>query len=97
MLPEEFHILVSLADGERHGYGILQEIAERTGRKMIMGPGALYGSIKCLIEAGLVEEAGEHGDGERRRYYRLTRAGRAAAVAEAEQMLAPGISIERVV
>ena len=92
LTPAVFHILVSLADGERHGYGIMQEIAERTGRQTIMGPGTLYGSIKRMMDTGLVEEAGERRDpeagDERRRYYRLTRRGRTAAVAEAERLAA---------
>jgi DNA-binding PadR family transcriptional regulator len=85
-----FHILISLADEDRHGYGIMQEVAERTARQTMMGPGTLYGTLKRMMEAGLVEESGERNDpragGERRRYYRLTRRGRAAAVAEAERL-----------
>lgn len=90
LTPAVFQILISLADGERHGYGIMQEIAERTGRKTMMGPGTLYGTIKRMIESGLVEESGERpdpdADDERRRYYRLTLRGRTAATAEAERL-----------
>jgi DNA-binding PadR family transcriptional regulator len=92
LTPAVFHILIALADGERHGYGIMQEVAERSGRQTIMGPGTLYGTLKRLLEAGLVEEAGERADpdagDERRRYYRLTRRGRTAATAEAERLAA---------
>jgi DNA-binding PadR family transcriptional regulator len=90
LTPAVFHILMALADGERHGYGIMQEIAESTGRQTIMGPGTLYGTIKRMLDSGLVEECGERpdpeADDERRRYYRLTRHGRAAATAEAERL-----------
>jgi DNA-binding PadR family transcriptional regulator len=90
LTPAVFHILISLADEERHGYGIMQEVAERTAKQTLMGPGTLYGTLKRMTEAGMVEEAGERSDpaagDERRRYYRLTRSGRAAAVAEAERL-----------
>lgn len=85
-----FHILLSLADGEKHGYGIMQEVAERTTNALIMGPGTLYGTLKRMLEANLVEESGERPDlsmdDQRRRYYRLTRQGRQAAMAEAERL-----------
>lgn len=85
-----FHILLSLADKERHGYGIMQQVAEQTGGRVRLGPGTLYGSIKTLLEEGAVEEVGERaapdlGD-ERRRYYRITSAGRKLAKTEAERM-----------
>jgi DNA-binding PadR family transcriptional regulator len=92
LTPAVFHVLVALSDGERHGYGIMQDVAARTGRQTIMGPGTLYGTLKRLLDAGLVEEAGERADpdtgDERRRYYRLTRRGRSAANAEAERLAA---------
>ena len=90
LTPAVFHILLSLADGEKHGYGIIQEVAERTDGAMVMGPGTLYGTLKRMLEAGLVEESGERRDpgldDERRRYYRLTGRGRRAATAEAERL-----------
>lgn len=85
--PQEFQILLSLADRDRHGYGIMQEVAERTGGDMRLGPGTLYGAIKRMRGPGLLEEAGEREEGdERRRYYRLTPLGRAVAIAEATRL-----------
>jgi DNA-binding PadR family transcriptional regulator len=88
--PAVFHILLCLADGERHGYAIKREIALRTGGKIKLGPGVLYGSISKLLDDGLIEESEErpdaHLDDERRRYYRLTPAGRKVAQAEAARM-----------
>jgi|SRR5581483_6688785 len=88
--PAFFHILLSLGEGERHGYAIKREIAQRTGGKMKLGPGVLYGSINKLLELGLIEESDErpdpHLDDERRRYYRITSYGRAVAQAEAARM-----------
>ncbi len=85
--PQEFQILLSLADRDRHGYGIMQEVAERTGGDMRLGPGTLYGAIKRMRGPGLIEEAGEREEGdERRRYYRLTPLGRAVAMAEAGRL-----------
>ncbi len=92
LTPAVFHILLSLADGEKHGYGIMQEVNERTDKALIMGPGTLYGTLKRLLEAGLVEESGNRidpaMDDQRRRYYRLTREGRRAATAEAKRLQA---------
>ena len=59
LTPAVFHILLSLVDGEKHGYGIMQEVAARTGNALIMGPGTLYGTLKRMLAAGLVEECGE--------------------------------------
>lgn len=85
-----FHILLSLAAGEQHGYGIMQEVSERTGGKLRLWPATLYGSIKRLIEAGLIEESDERPapelDDARRRYYRLTRLGRRVLDAETERL-----------
>jgi DNA-binding PadR family transcriptional regulator len=85
-----FHILLSLADEDRHGYGIMRQVSEQTEGRMRLGPGTLYGSIQSLVEEKLIEEtaAGDAGkaDQERRRYYRLTAAGRKLARAEAERM-----------
>jgi DNA-binding PadR family transcriptional regulator len=80
-----FHILLSLAGGEQHGYGIMQEVLDRTGGKVRLWPATLYGSFKRLIEAGLIEESGQRPrefDDARRRYYRLTRLGRRVLDAE---------------
>ena len=83
-----FHILMSLADGQKHGYGIMRELEER--QAAVLGPGTLYGAIKRMLEAGLIGEAEERPDprldDQRRRYYRLTPAGHAAAVAEAARL-----------
>lgn len=84
-----FHILIALADGDHHGYAIMQDVAERTGGKLNMSPGTLYGSIKRMLEDGLIREIEERplaGDDERRRYYRITPAGRRAAAAEMSRM-----------
>ena len=80
--PAVFHILIALADEPRHGYGIMQDVADRTGGKIKMSPGTLYGSIKQMLEDGLIDEVRARraaGDDERRRYYRITAAGREAA------------------
>src|ERR1041385_4892250 len=87
LTPAVFHVLLALADGERHGYAIMQEVAEHTDGKMKMGPGTLYGTIKRLLEAKLIEESDERPDpkldDERRRYYRLTGLGERVVKAEA--------------
>lgn len=81
--PATFHVLVALADGDRHGYGIMREVAQWTGGKTKLNPGTLYTTIQRLLERGLIVELHERPDGdeddERRRYYRLTPAGRRAA------------------
>jgi len=91
LTPAVFHILLALADGERHGYGIMQEVALRTEGKLRMGPGTLYGSIKRMLADGLIMESGERPDpaldDERRRYYRLTEFGHRVAQAEAERLM----------
>jgi DNA-binding PadR family transcriptional regulator len=90
LTPAVFHILLALADGERHGYGILQEVAQLSGGSITLGPGTLYGAIKRLLAAGLIVESDARPDpsldDERRRYYRLTDLGRRAAQAEAERL-----------
>src|SRR5882672_6938271 len=87
---DTFHILVALADRDRHGYSIMQEISERTGGQVKLSPSTLYSAIKRLLEEGLIEELEERPDpahdDERRRYYRLTKAGKRAAVEEARQL-----------
>ena len=86
----EFQILLALADEERHGYAIMREVTARTNGEVQLGPGTLYGSIKRMVNAGLIEETDERPDpeldDERRRYYRITPAGRRVAVAEARRM-----------
>lgn len=88
--PAVFHVLLALADAERHGYGIIKEVEARTEGRVRLGPGTLYGSIKRMLEEGLIEESGERPDSalddERRRYYRLTIFGRRVASAEAERL-----------
>ena len=89
----EFHILLALADGERHGYGIMQEVEARSAGRVRLGPGTLYGAIKRMLAAGLIEESAKRpiasSDDQRRRcYYRLTRLGRTVATAEAERLAA---------
>jgi DNA-binding PadR family transcriptional regulator len=88
--PTVFHILLSLGEGERHGYALKREIALRTGGALTLGPGVLYGTINKLLELGLIEESGArpapHLDDERRRYYRITPHGRKVAQAEAARM-----------
>jgi DNA-binding PadR family transcriptional regulator len=87
LTPAVFHVLLALADSERHGYAIMQEVAESTGGRIKMGPGTLYGTIKRLLEARMIEESDERPDpeldDERRRYYRLTALGQRAVRAEA--------------
>ena len=88
LAPAFFHILIALGDGERHGYSIMQDVELRTGGRVRMGPGTLYGSIKRMLAEGLIEEltTGPAGADERRRFYRITRFGRRVAVAEAERL-----------
>ena len=92
LTPAVFHILLALSDGERHGYAIMQEVAESTGGQIKMGPGTLYGTLKRLLAAKLVEESDERPDpsldDERRRYYQLTALGRRVVKAEAERLAA---------
>src|SRR5258707_13573725 len=85
-----FHILLSLADEDLHGYGIMRQVAEQTGGRMRLGPGTLYSSIQALLEEKFIEEVDLREDEklghERRRYYRLTAAGRKLARSEAERL-----------
>jgi len=87
---DTFDVLVSLADGDRHGYAILQEIAERTNGRTRLSPSTLYAVIRRLLESGLIDELRERPDpdhdDERRRYYRLTPLGRRVAQAEAVRL-----------
>ena len=79
LTPAVFHILMALADGEKHGYSIMKDVESQTDGHLKMGPGTLYGSIKRMLAAGLIEESDERPDpamdDERRRYYRLTALG----------------------
>jgi DNA-binding PadR family transcriptional regulator len=85
-----FHIMLSLAGGEQHGYGIMQDVLNRSTGKVRLWPATLYGSIKRLIEAGLIEGSDERPapelDDARRRYYRLTALGRRVLDAECERL-----------
>src|SRR4029453_5014943 len=87
---DTFHVLVSLADSDRHGYSILLDVAERTSGALRFSPSSLYASIKRLLHQGLIEELAERPDpdedDERRRYYRLTRLGRKVAEVEARRL-----------
>jgi len=88
--PHWFHVLLSLADQEQHGYGIMQEVLERTDGKVRLWPATLYGAIKRLIDEDLIEESDERPaaelDDARRRYYRLTRFGRSVLEAESRRL-----------
>ncbi len=88
--PAAFHILVALADEDRHGYAIIQEVAARTGGAVTLSAGTLYRSIQRLLEQGLIHETRERPapelDDERRRYYRITPLGKAAARAETRRL-----------
>src|SRR5215470_3331806 len=85
-----FHIMLALAGGDQHGYGIMQEVLDRTAGKVRLWPATLYGSIKRLIEAELIEESEQRPapelDDARRRYYRLTALGRRVLDAECERL-----------
>src|SRR5450755_1564835 len=90
LTPAAFHILLSLADSERHGYGIIQDVRLLSSGSVQLGPGTLYGTIKRLLAEQLVEESDSPAeapqDDERRRYYRLTSNGRLAVEAEARRL-----------
>ena len=90
LTPAVLHILLALADEERHGYGIMKEVERRTEGQTRLGPGTLYGSIKRMLADGLIEESDERPDPElddqRRRYYRITDFGRSVAGAEAVRL-----------
>lgn len=88
--PAVFHILMALADEDRHGYGIIQEVRSRTNGEVRLGPGTLYRSIQRMLEDDVIVEISERPapelDDERRRYYRITAFGRAVARAEASRL-----------
>jgi DNA-binding PadR family transcriptional regulator len=88
--PHWFHVMLSLTHEERHGYGIMQEVLDRTSGKVHLWPATLYGTLKRLIDEELIEESAERPveelDDARRRYYRLTRLGRRVLAAESERL-----------
>jgi DNA-binding PadR family transcriptional regulator len=88
--PNWFHVLLSLAGQDQHGYGIMQEVLERTGGKVRLWPATLYGTLQRLIEADLIEESRHRPapdqDDARRRYYRLTAFGRRVLAAESRRL-----------
>jgi DNA-binding PadR family transcriptional regulator len=90
LTPPVFHILVALSGEERHGYGIMQDVARQTNDALQLGPGTLYGCLKRMLAAGTVEESDVRPDpaldDERRRYYRITPLGRRAVRAEAQRL-----------
>jgi DNA-binding PadR family transcriptional regulator len=90
LTPASFQILIALADGEKHGYAILKEVARRTGGKVRLRAGTLYTALARLVDDRLVEESRERPDpaldDERRRYYRLSERGRAVVAAEADRL-----------
>ena len=85
-----FQIMLALADGDLHGYAIMRQVEEQTSGRLRLGPGTLYGSIQTLLEGKLIEEVDRPENievhSERRRYYRLTIAGRKMARSEAEKL-----------
>jgi DNA-binding PadR family transcriptional regulator len=85
LTPPLFHVLVSLADEDRHGYAILKDVDERTGGEVSLSTGTLYGIIKRLLADGMIRESAAGSDA-RRRAYRLTAFGRKVALAEAERL-----------
>src|SRR5580704_5043874 len=92
LTPPVFHILLALADEERHGYGIMQDVARQTNDALQLGPGTLYGCLKRMLAAGLIEESEERPDpaldDERRRYYRMKPLGERTVRAEAQRIAA---------
>jgi DNA-binding PadR family transcriptional regulator len=91
LTPAVFHISLALVDGERHGYGIMLDVAQQTNGLLHLGPGTLYGCLKRMLAAGLVEESDRRPDciqdDERRRYYRLTTLGKRVVQAESDRLL----------
>ena len=98
LTPPVFHILLALAEEERHGYGIMQDVARQTNDALQLGPGTLYGCLKRMLAGGMVEESDVRPDpaldDERRRYYRMTPLGQRVVRAEA-QRLAGAVSAAR--
>ena len=90
LTPAELHLLLALADGDKHGYAIMKEVARRTEGKVRLSAGTLYGLIRRLVSEGMIVETDERPvaalDDERRRYYRLAEFGRLVAIAEMERL-----------
>lgn len=90
LTPAVYHIMLALANEEKHGYAIMKDVEKQTTGRIMMGPGTLYGSIKRMLLAGLIEETQERPDplldDERRRYYRLTGLGRSKVITESERL-----------
>lgn len=89
-LPQaQFHVLVALTGGERHGYAVMQSVEDSSGGLVRMGPATLYGTLKRLVDLGLAEELAHRPDpngDQRRRYYRLTGLGERVCAAEADRL-----------
>ncbi len=91
LTPTVFHMLLALAEGPSHGYRIMQEVARLSEGQVELGPGTLYGAIDRMVESGLIQSASgpeSAGRGKPRRYYRMTKLGQGALVAESERMAA---------
>ena len=90
LTPQMLHVLLALADGDKHGYAIIKEVLRRTGGDVVLGAGTLYALVKRMLGEGMILETEERPDisldDERRRYYRLTPFGRAVAVAEVNRL-----------
>ena len=90
LTPAVLHILLALADGDRHGLGVMSEVEERTGGTVRLGPGTLYGTIKRMLQSGLIAETDHRPDpafdDTRRRYYTMTDLGRRVLAVEAERL-----------
>jgi DNA-binding PadR family transcriptional regulator len=87
--PAQFHVLVTLSEGENHGYAIMQGVEDSSAGVVRMGPATLYGTLKRLVDHGLIEELAQRpsgNDDQRRRYYRLTGLGERVCVAEADRL-----------
>jgi DNA-binding PadR family transcriptional regulator len=85
--PQQFQILLALTDDDRHGYGIIQDVSDRTGGEVRLGTGALYTAIRGLAASGFIRETDQKDEGDaRRRYYRLTAAGRRALETEVARL-----------
>ena len=91
LAPAQFHVLVALSDGPRHGYAIMRAVEDTSNGHVQMGPATVYGTLQRLTDAGLAEECNgppNTDDDKRRRYYQLTGLGRAVCVAEADRLAA---------